>query len=364
MVASPALYNGAIYAVAHGDSSVFFLKVDMVNKTVLLNRSYAVVQDGDASSVFVYNDTMLFAVKPNSTDAPSIHNVYAVNASNGDFLWEYAPDDALWNFAPASPGDGTILFAGSCGGVFRITFEGQLLWRSGPKTDGQTCGTGGGALGPNGVFYSEYSAVWDSEYSVVSGHVAAYRVSDGKHLWTKDFPLTMGVGGQYPAVGEIKNGSSKVLAVVAAIGMLTKPMEIQQPLPDVEALPNSLVAMNAETGDLIWQFDEPKWPHLMAAGDNKTAERLARAARNPKTDVMCLPDNQGIPLVAGDGTVYVSSSHAGDLRAIKDENGDGIIDSEEVSAFPTHNCFLNSPSLAQGMLVAAPCWGPMYVFKS
>ena len=34
------------------------------------------------------------------------------------------------------------------------------------------------------------------------------------------------------------------------------------------------------------------------------------------------------------------------------------------SVFSTHMCFLNSPSVAPGMLVAAPCWGAMYVFKA
>ena len=34
------------------------------------------------------------------------------------------------------------------------------------------------------------------------------------------------------------------------------------------------------------------------------------------------------------------------------------------SVFSTHMCFLNSPSVAPGMLVAARCWGPMYVFKA
>merc|ERR1712187_933302 len=80
-------------------------------------------------------------------------------------------------------------------------------------------------------------------------------------------------------------------------------------------------------------------------------------------DFVCLPDHQGIPLIAGDGTVYGSSSHNGDLTAIKDVNDNGVIEPEEVSTFKIGIEFLNSPSLAPGMLVAAPCWGPVYVFK-
>jgi len=68
-------------------------------------------------------------------------------------------------------------------------------------------------------------------------------------------------------------------------------------------------------------------------------------------------------VIASDGTVYASSSHDGGLRAIRDADRNGAIELSEVSTFETGNCFLNSPSVAPGMLVAAPCWGPMYVFK-
>ena len=42
----------------------------------------------------------------------------------------------------------------------------------------------------------------------------------------------------------------------------------------------------------------------------------------------------------------------------------GIIENSEVSFFPTPCAFLNSPSLASGLLVADPCWCDMYVFKN
>jgi len=171
------------------------------------------------------------------------------------------------------------------------------------------------------------------------------------------------VGNQYPAVGKIKMGSAETLAVLAAIGPLTAKNDSTKPLRKEQWLPNALVAMDAETGRLLWRYEEPRWNHLVAAGDEWMSERLQISKTNPKTDVLCLPDPQGIPLISGDGTVYMSSSHSGELTAIKDKDGNGIIDAVDISIFSTHTCFLNSPSIAEGMLVAAPCWGPMYVFK-
>merc|ERR1711992_397734 len=94
-----------------------------------------------------------------------------------------------------------------------------------------------------------------------------------------------------------------------------------------------------------------------------------RFLHNQHLAPICLPDNQGIPVISGDGTVYASSSHHGHLRAIKTKSVDGAAAGEArklvatvESIFKPGNAFLNSPSLAPGMLVAAPCWGPTYVF--
>merc|ERR1719343_1774246 len=117
---------------------------------------------------------------------------------------------------------------------------------------------------------------------------------------------------------------------------------------------NLVMALDAATGETLWFSEDEPWPSMVGAGDYDQHDAGEGA---------CWPDAQGIPLISGDGTVYTSSSHHGDLRAIKDSNNDGIISPSEVSTFKTGQCFLNSPSIAPGMLVAAPCWGPMYVFK-
>jgi len=84
---------------------------------------------------------------------------------------------------------------------------------------------------------------------------------------------------------------------------------------------------------------------------------------DPRKEIVCLPDNWGIPTIGGDGTVYATSGHNGNIYAIRDRDGNGRIDTDEVSTFETKNGFLNGPALAPGMMVFAPCWGPMYVFK-
>eukprot|EP00438_Fugacium_kawagutii_P000259 Skav212304 [mRNA] locus=scaffold732:710861:713874:- [translate_table: standard] len=104
------------------------------------------------------------------------------------------------------------------------------------------------------------------------------------------------------------------------------------------------------------------WDHFAAAGDEE--KFVERSLHPTKEGVMCLPDAQGIPVINEiDGTVFFSSSHSGNLTAIRDANNDGIIDANEVTNFAPGSAFLNSPSMAPGILVAAPCWGPTYVFR-
>merc|ERR550525_1838639 len=124
---------------------------------------------------------------------------------------------------------------------------------------------------------------------------------------------------------------------------------------------NAVVAMDATSGDILWRWEEEPWDHIGAAGDEGLPALKRLMEKSPENPI-CLPDLQGIPVISGDGTVYASSSHGGDLTAIRDADGNGKIDETEVSKFHPRKAFLNSPSVAPGMLVAAPCWGPMYVF--
>merc|ERR1712217_339991 len=117
----------------------------------------------------------------------------------------------------------------------------------------------------------------------------------------------------------------------------------------------------------MWSFSDEPWDHFAALGDEGPVlkARWERSQKDPThTEVICGPDSWGIPVIAGDGTVYASSGTTGNLYAIRDADGNGKIDSTEVSVFRAGQAFLNAPALAPGMLAVAPCWGPMYVFKS
>merc|ERR1712100_122933 len=108
----------------------------MTNGTVNWKKTEPLQQNSDPGSVFVYNNTMIFALGNDDVhvEQPNTRGnniVYAVKASDGSYLWEVVADDVFYNFAPATPGDGTFLFSSSCGSVFRVSFDGQLVWRKG-----------------------------------------------------------------------------------------------------------------------------------------------------------------------------------------------------------------------------------------
>jgi outer membrane protein assembly factor BamB len=377
---SPALYNGTIYLLCHirGEHSLLVKALSMDSGDEQWSKSVPGTVGLDAQSLLVNNGTLVF---PMEIDAARIdaktNSWHAMNASNGEYLWHYDVGEVIWNAAPATPGDGTLLFGTSCGGASRITFGGKLIWRVGaPMRDAHTaCTTGGGALGPNGLFYTEYTK--DG-----SALVSAYQVSDGKLMWQKTFEEYGGI--QYPAVGRL--GPDGPLAVVVAIGenpgipgwmllpedkrgqasgallkgyLNNRTFREQMHPPKFK---NAVVAIDATTGNVLWRWEEDVWDYFAAAGDEDEDALKRDREKSPESSV-CMPDAQGIPLITGDGTVYASSGHGGDLTAIRDIDGNGIIDANEVSKLATGKAFLNSPSIAPGLLVAAPCWGPMYVFK-
>lgn len=367
MVSSPALADDAMFAVLTGPDGVVMYSIDLSSGTVLWRRSSTAKQNVDASAVHVDRSMMLFATQDGPADEGGNTQVTAVNASSGDHLWNYQVDGVIWNFSPAITEDGSLLFATSCGEALRLDSSGRLRWRAGDRRPGKFCSPGGGALGPNGIFYNQWS--------LGSGaRIAARRASDGTLLWSKSIEYNDG-GTQYPAIGRL--GSEGPLALVVAIGDQPMPQsreEAERHMFENVSMVNAVVALDAATGAELWRSTEAPWHSRTPACDefDMVEERLQGHALEERlshhsmfdsyTDAICWPDIQGIPLIAGDGTVYASSSHHGALRAIRDADGNGAIDPAEVSTFNAACAFLNSPSIAPGMLVAAPCWGPMYVF--
>merc|ERR1740121_3422127 len=212
----------------------------------------------------------------------------------------------------------------------------------------QPCGR---ALSPDGdAFYMS----WTDGLFRPGNYFAALQVSDGAALWERKIEFGgLPTNAQYPAVGRL--GKEGPLAVVAVVG--DQPMVPRtNPQGDNKTLVAAVVAMDAATGEQLWLSEEAPWPHAFAAGDEE--ER----PEGPRDVPICLPDQGAIPVIAGDGTVYAASSHSGDLRAIRHVGQGAGAKAIEVSTFKPGYCFLNSPSLAPGLLAAAPCWGPTYVF--
>lgn len=355
LTSSPTLCNGSVYTMTTARQGPTVASIDMKNGNVIWKKTFlGLKHSGDAESLNVVDGHMFFGINRGGQDGTD--TVVAASASDGAYLWEYQTDEITWNFSPAFPNDGSLLFASSCGAVFRLSFNGSLLWRAGkgkPQgTEEHLCVPGGGTLGPNGVFYTETSQ--NSDMRSEDGTLAAWNVTDGSLLWERSLPLR---AAQYPSVGRL--GKDGPLAVVAGLG--DNPMLAVSKVWDMVQialqgpLRNSVLAVDATTGATLWQYDAPPYYSTVAAGDYDS--------HNVTDGSVCWPDAQGIPLITGDGTVFASSSLDGALRAIKDADGDGIIAPSEVTSFETHNGFLNSPSAAPGMLVVAPCWGPVYAWN-
>ena len=78
----------------------------------------------------------------------------------------------------------------------------------------------------------------------------------------------------------------------------------------------------------------------------------------------CRPGVWSTGVISGDGTYYVGHS-SGKLFALRDSDGDGIIDefSGEVSVFHGGAPYQGSMALAPGILATSPCSG-LQVFRS
>merc|ERR1712004_200001 len=74
---------------------------------------------------------------------------------------------------------------------------------------------------------------------------------------------------------------------------------------------NGVVALDPLTGQELWWWVEKEYNHWAATMDEEGIMR--RYEYHIDGELICLPDPQGIPLIGGDGTVYFSSSHFGDL---------------------------------------------------
>merc|ERR1712126_41711 len=186
----------------------------------------------DSSTLTVTDGVIIFAEIDLQQPVPYLGNskLRALNASDGSYLWDFHISGVVWNFMPAVSSDGTLLFSTHCGQAHSLDIKtGALVWKA-PFEDYIFCGTGGGALGPNGVFYAvgnyyggpgqdrpfpDVASCGISGCDEGAGIIIAYRASDGKVLAKRRL---LEQGNQYPAVGFVRDGNTTRLAVVAALG--------------------------------------------------------------------------------------------------------------------------------------------------
>lgn len=222
------------------------------------------------------------------------------------------------------------------------------------------------------------------------GLYLVYRVSDGAILQRRRMP---GMLNQYPAVGPVDDrltvvlsvGPNPPLAVLFFIvaqtalpsflrydSIIAAIFKLQFNFAWVRRLlgfpifkSNTVAALDAETGKQVWSYTEAPWDHFTSAGDEEHfTRRYVAMLQDDRVEPICGPDSWGIPVIAGDGTIYASSGLTGKLFTIRDRDGNGQIEPAEVSTFDAGQAFLNGPALAPGLLVASPCWGPFYVWKT
>lgn len=299
------------------------------------------------------------------------HKVAAVNATNGQLLWTFDPDQPAWNFMGIFQDDGTFVYQNKFGGVYRIRLsDGTLLWKSGVEA-GFT--DGGLGVGPNGVVYS-VAAEGSNWYPNMTGWVTATRISDGTNLWRTKTPL---IPNSYPVVGKVKVGNEMKDMLVVAQGLqgmklmlpvlldnfpsdqavalnkeLIKLGDGAQDVFHTQTLYSQIAGLDPETGNFLWQWEPPAWRRPAQAGDNEgLEERLRRKKRTA-----CFPGPWSSPAIDAGGTVYAGNQN-GVFYAISDVNGDGKITAEtEVSDYDMGACFLfPGATILPGQLVMSSC---------
>jgi len=138
----------------------------------------------------------------------------ALHAANGSAAWTFNLTGGfkLYNFQASSPGDGTLVFQDSAGGLYKLAMgSGELLWQSGladKRLD--FFSTGAAVVGPNGLVY--VASNLGPPTIAASGLIHAYRLSTGAPVWQRDtLAANQGV-----AVGRL--AGSEGLSVVAGVG--------------------------------------------------------------------------------------------------------------------------------------------------
>jgi len=340
----PTLMDGAVFGSSMGG---FAFAINMENGTTRWLRQVAKNIGGDTGFVGAHDGIVLLCSDligdccgkyPYGPLGNS--RIRALHAATGDQLWEFAPDEGVWNFWPNfHKGERIVAFQDHTGRVYALGLDdGHLLWKKGGKpgtfTDGSTL------LGPNDVLYAVglLSAMGED----TPGTVTAYRLMDGHQLWQTVVPRPPNI---FPGVGRL--GPGEELSVVQPVGLQCGPTQ------------HDVYAFDAETGEQRWFWKGPKNPNPWCKGDFEGL--FVRKTLNIRG--MCMPNPWSAPTIDAAGRVFTGDQD-GKIYALKDANSDGFIEPEEVSSYNCESAFSSPGSAhAPGMMAIASC-DSLYVFKS
>jgi len=227
--------------------------------------------------------------------------VFGLDASTGATLWDFEPEMPVRNFSPLFPGDGTVVFMDSSGGVYRLGLRnGTQLWRARAEGSELSVSTGGPTLGPDGTVYACSNQGMSLGKEGSQGLLRALRVADGRLLWQQTLPQPCL---SYPAVGPLGEGRGPSVVVTPGSSM-------GQP-----GLHGSIMAFDAATGAPQWRFNAAAYNGAMnmARGDLAGLGNRSWFNAHHKT---CMPPHWSSANIAGDGTVLAGRAD-GVLYAVK-----------------------------------------------
>ena len=306
------------------------------------DAAYPAALDG----VFVFPSSKF----PGSTEALPGGNmkIFGMATDTGNQLWEYDSDAVLWNLTPLFPDDDTFVYMTAEGNVVRLGLHnGTVIWKTELANTSGTFSDGGAVLGPNKVVYT--CSNLGTGQAGEKGVVRAVGLEHGNQIWEHILSEPCCT---FPAVGHVKGADS--LAVVVTPGAFPGKLH--------EA--GSVVALDAETGSMLWTFNALPYESLLADGD---AERVAHVVTHGESPNLirqiCLPAHWSAPAITGDGTVYVGRMD-GKLYAVHgkltgDEVGELVEDPKTgvhaqiqwVGSAPVHGAL----GFADGLLGYATC---------
>eukprot|EP00440_Ansanella_granifera_P004553 gb/GFBE01004936.1/.p1 GENE.gb/GFBE01004936.1/~~gb/GFBE01004936.1/.p1 ORF type:complete len:485 (+),score=108.58 gb/GFBE01004936.1/:1-1455(+) len=294
---APMLMDDKVYG---SDKSGYAFAVDMETGKAMWEQRLASENGGDSGYPAGFDGVFVVGAEKGHDPVSDGGNkkILGLDAASGEKLWDFEVATPVWNFAPLFPGDDTVVFMDFGGGVYRLGLHnGTLLWHV-PDAKCHGCFSDGGAsLGPNEAVYTCSNSGTQHGQEGTQGVVRGFKLQDGALLWEQVLPQPCN---SYPAIGHV-HGYSGLAVVVLPGSFMGQPN-----------LHGGVMALDAESGELLWQYQNEPWHGPQAKGDIEGA--LERAAVGVQT--ICLPAHWSAATISADGVVFGARSD-GRLYAVR-----------------------------------------------